>query len=248
MPFLGLGFHVVVAVLLCVHAVRTGRETFWLWIVLGFPGVGPLVYVAVNVLPDILGGSRARRIAKAARETLDPTREYREARTACDDSPTVRNQTRLAQAPAGLGRHEEAERLFAEAAHGIHAEDPALLLGRATALLELNRPQDALAQLDILGRNEAEGRTPAAALALGRAYEALGRVGEADKAYQWAAQRLPGFEGLARYTAFMAVHGRRDEAEEALAEIDKRLRKLNAQFRKEARYWRDHAAQALAEG
>lgn len=245
-PLIGLSLAFSVA--LCVHVVRTGREMYWLFIILAFQPLGGVVYALINVLPDVFGGSTARQLSKAARETLDPTREYRDAKAACEDTPTVRNQSRLAAAAAGLGKYDEAERLYAEAAHGIHAEDPALLLGRANALLELNRHAEALAVLEILGKDEANGRTPNASLALGRAYEGLGRISDADVAYEWAAQRLPGFEGLARYAAFMARHGRRQEAQEAIAEMDKRLTKLAAQFRREGRHWRDLAAKALAEG
>lgn len=245
-PLIGLSLAFSVA--LCVHVIRTGREMYWLFIILMFQPLGGVVYAIVNVLPDLFGGAAARRITAAARETLDPTREYREARAACDDTPTVRNQSRLAAAAIRLGRHDEAERLYAEAAQGIHAEDPALLLGRANALLELGRPTEALAVLERLGQDEANGRSPSAALALGRAYEGAGRIAEAETAYQWAAQRIPGFEGLARYAAFMARHGRRDEARDAVAEMDKRLTKLTAQFRREGKQWRDLAAKALAEG
>lgn len=245
---LGLfGLSLLFSILLCVHVVRTGREMYWLMIILMFQPLGGVVYAIVNIVPDLMGGRTARRISKAARETLDPTREYREAKIACDDTPTVRNQSRLAAAAMALGRHDEAERLYFEAAKGIHAEDPALLLGRANALIELERFSEALEMLEVLGRDESAGRTPTAALALGRTYEGLGRVDEADTAYQWAAERLPGFEGLARYAAFMARHGRRADAEEAVAELDKRLSKLNATFRKESRHWRDHAAKALAD-
>ena len=248
MPLGLLALSLLFSILLAVHVVRTGREMYWLFIILMFQPLGGVVYAIVHVLPDVFGGATARKITRAARESLDPTREYREAKIACDDTPTVRNQSRLAAAAAALGKHDEAERLYAEAAQGIHAEDPALLMGRANALLELNRPGEALPILESLGKDPSRGRTPAAALALGRAYEGLGRVAEADTAYQWAAERLPGFEGYARYAAFMARHGRRAEAAEALADIDKRLAKLNATFRKEARYWRDLAAKAVAEG
>ncbi|WP_293904026.1 tetratricopeptide repeat protein [Phenylobacterium sp.] len=248
MPLGLLGLSLLLAVLLAVHVVRTGREMYWLWIILMFQPVGGIVYLIVHVLPDVFGGTTARRIKTAARETLDPHREYREAKAACDDTPTVRNQSRLAQAAIAMGRYDEAERLYFDAAHGIHAEDPALLLGRANALLELNRPKDALEVLETLGRDAANGRTPPVAVALGRANEALGRIAEADTAYQWAAERMPGFEGLARYAAFMARHGRRPEAQEALEEIDKRLLKLRGPFAKEGRRWRDLAAKALAEG
>jgi hypothetical protein len=236
------------AILLCWHIVKTGRDTFWIWIVLMAPGIGSLAYIALNIVPEIFGGTTARRIGRAARETLDPHREYREAKAACEEAPTVRNQSRLATAAMHMGRPAEAEALYRAAAQGIHAEDPVLLLGLANALLELNRPADALEVLERLGRNEDGGRTPGAALALGRAYEGVGRIAEADTAYEWAAQRLPGFEGLARYAAFMARHGRQDEAREMVAELDKRLSKLRPQYRKEGRAWRDLAAQALARG
>ena len=53
---------------------------------------------------------------------------------------------------------------------------------------------------------------------------------------------------LARYTAFLAETGRRDEAEEALAEVERRARKANTHFRKEANVWRDFAAAAVKAG
>jgi len=242
---LGFLLSLVIAVLLCWHAMKTGRDTMWLWIILMFQPIGGAVYFFLNIVPDIFGGTTARRVSAAARETLDPHREYREAKAACDDTPTVRNQSRLATAAMHMGRYDEAEALFRQAAHGVHADDPVLLLGLANALLELDRPADALEVLERLGQDQAHGRTPAAAMALGRAYEALGRTAEADTALQWAAERLPGFEALARYAAFMARSGRQGEAREVVAELDKRMTKLRGPFRKEAQVWRDHAAQAL---
>jgi hypothetical protein len=241
----GFILSLIMAVLLCWHAVKTGREQMWLWIIIMFQPIGGLVYIALNVVPDIFGGTTARNVTRVARETLDPHREYREAKQACDDTPTVRNQSRLATASMHLGKYADAEALFRTAAQGVHADDPVLLLGLANARLELHRPADALEVLEKLGHDQAHGRTPAAAMALGRAYDALGRTAEADTAFQWAAERLPGFEALARYAAFMARHGRRDEAREIVGELDKRMVKLRGQFRKEAQTWRDVAAAAL---
>ena len=246
LPLIGLSL--ILSIALAVHVVRTGRELFWLWIILIFQPIGGLVYFLAIVLPGLAQGQTARRLEQSARAALDPTREYREAKQACEDTPTVRNQSRLAHAAVALGRHEEAERLYAEAAQGTHADDPALLLGRANALLELNRAAEALAVLERLTRDPSEGHTPTAVLALGRAYEAVGRTGEADAALAEAAQRMPGFEGQARYAAFMARNGRKPEAQAMIAEMDKRLTKLAAQFRKEGKHWRDLAAKALAEG
>ena len=57
--------------------------------------------------------------------------------------------------------------------------------------------------------------------------------------------RLPGLEGVARQAAFLARTGRRAQAQESLAEIDRRLSRANPHFRKEGRLWRDFAAQAI---
>lgn len=243
-PAFGLSY--LIAILMCVHVVRTGRPMYWMFILLAFPGLGSLIYLLTSFLPDVMGGSTARRLGQAAQNALDPEREYRAAKQAFDDSPTAGTRMRLAAAAMGLSRFDEAEQLYGEAAAGIHADDPAILLGQTKALLELNRPAEALALLEKLGEQGEIGRTPPAALAMGRAYHALGRTAEADTAYQWAAGRLPGLEGLARYTVFLAEVGRHDEAVEALAEIDKRAAKTTAHFRREARLWRDFAAQAVA--
>jgi hypothetical protein len=240
------GLSLLFSIALCVHVVRTNQPMFWLMIILMLQPIGGLVYLVAIVLPSMAGSPRARLAAMEARESLDPGREYREARAANEQTPTVHNQIRLAKAAAGLGRHDEAERLFAHASVGVHAEDPVLLLGRATALLELGRAAEALGLLEKLGEQGEEGRTPQASLALGRAYDALDRTAEADTAYQWAAGRMPGLEGLGRYAAFLARTGRAGEAREAIGEMDRRIASANPQFRREGRYWRDLAARALA--
>jgi hypothetical protein len=239
------GLSLVIAVLLCVHAVRTRQDGFWVWVILMVPTLGSLVYIAVVLVPDLMGGRTARRVGTAARQTLDPGRAYRQAKADYDMTPTVAHAMRLAEAAAALGRHDEAEALYAGATHGVHADDPTLLLGRANALIELGRFAEALSVLEQLGQDVDRGRTPHAALALGRAYEGLGRFSEADTAYDYAAGLLPGLEAYGRYAAFLARSGRRGEAEEALAEMDRRIKRADPYFRKEARAWRDLAAAAL---
>ena len=235
----------LIGIALCVHVVRTNQPLYWIFLILFVPLLGSVIYLIAIVIPELTGGTRAKRMGLAARDALDPGREYRQAKSAIDDSPTVHNRMRLAAAAASLGRHAEAEQLYGEAMQGIHADDPALLLGRANALIELGRAPEALPLIERL-LDEQATRSPATALAQARVLEALGRFAEADAAYQWAAGRLPGLEALARYAAFLARVGRKDEAADHLAEIDRRIERSNPQFRRESRPWRDLAAQALA--
>ena len=236
---LGLLFSIA----LCVHVVRSGQNMMWLYLILFLSPIGGVIYVIAVLVPQWTGGPTARKAREAARETLDPGRDYRMAKQAVDDSPTAHNRMRLAAAAGELGRWDEAEAVYRSAAQGVHAEDSALAYGLARSLVELGRYAEAR---PILEKLEADyPRTPQTALQLGRVYEGLGLNQEADGPFNYAAARLPGLEGLARQAAFLAHTGRQAEAQEALNEIDKRLARTNARFQKEGRQWRDLAAEAV---
>lgn len=236
----------IFVIAMCVHVVRTGRNLFWLWIILLIvPPIGAIVYFVAIVLPELMGGPTARRVGQAARDTLDPGREYRRIKAAWDEAPTVQNSMKLAESAAALGRWADAEKLYAQALTGFYADDPALLVGHARALMELNRPAEALdglAKLAAVG----EAESPQATLVRARALHALGRIGEADQAFKSATERLPGLEAMARYAAFLSDTGRKPEAKQILVELDRRVDKARAQFRREAQAWRDFAAQRVA--
>lgn len=233
------------SVLCGIHVLRTGREMFWLWLFIIGPLIAPAFYFFAVLVPEWMGGRTARGVGKAAQQALDPEREYRNALRALEDTPTVGNRMKVAQAAAALGRWSDAEAQWTLAGEGHWADDPAILLGHADALLELGSYKAALEKLDRLKVQGREGEAPRAVLAFARAYEGLGRNDEADNAYRYAADRVPGLEAGGRYVAFMAKVGRREDAEIGLAELDRRLQKIAPPLRAEARVWRDIAAKAL---
>ena len=239
-PFILLSF--AFAILMCWHCVRAGQPQFWLWAILVFQPIGGLAYFFIVVLPGLTSGPTARKAAADARRALDPGRAHREAAAALELTPTVGNRMKLAAAAAGLGRWDEAEAQYRQAAQGIHADDPALRLGRAKALLELNRAPEALPLLDALRSDPDEPASPDAVLAHARALEAVGRGGEAETAYRLAYDRMPGFEAIARYAAYLGRAGRADNARLLIKDMDERIARLHGPFAREARAWRDLAA------
>ena len=230
--------------LLCgIHVVRNGGQLYWLWLFMIAPLLGPAIYFFAVICPDLFGGRTARKLSSAAAKAVLPEREYRLAKDALDETPTVGARVRLAIAAMNLGRANEAEPLYRGALTGQFADDTAILKGHAQALLELGRYDEALAQIEKI--NAQNDRDPEVALAFARAYEGLGRYAEADAAYRFAADRMPGLEAAARYVACMAKAGRAEDARMGLAELDRRLPKIPAAFRAEARKWRDYAANAI---
>lgn len=232
--------------LLCgIHVVRTGREMFWLWLFIIGPLIAPAFYFFAVLVPSWMGGTGARKVGQVARQTLDPERDYRNALRTLEDTPTVGARMKVAHAAAALGRWSDAEAQWALASEGAWADDPAILMGHAISLLELGRYADALKKLEKLKAQGPEGKTPTVAHAFARAYEGLGRNEEAEDAYRFAADRVPGLESGGRYVAFMAKTGRREDAEIGFQEIERRLAKIAPPLRAEARTWRDLAAKAL---
>lgn len=232
-------------VLCGIHAVRTGQQMYWLWILVIAPLLGPLVYFFAIIVPEFAGGRTARGVGRAAQQALDPERDYRTAQRALDDTPAVGNRMKVAQAAEALGRWQEAEQQWAQCIAGGWSEDSAVLMGHARALLELGRYDQALGRLEQLKKLGREGETPQATLAFARAYEGLGRNAEADAAYRACVDRVPGLEAGGRYVAFLAKTNRKADAELGLAELERRLQKIAPPLRAEARVWRDLAARAM---
>jgi hypothetical protein len=214
-----------------IHAVRTGRNTFWLWIMVIAPVLGPIIYFCAEIVPGWFGGRTANRVRANLDKALAPDREYRLAKTALEDVPSAGNRLRLGQAAMALEKYDEAEAQFREAAVGQFADDPAILMAHAQALMELKRYAESLQRLEQLRAQGKEGETPAAALAFARAYEGLGRTEDAD--------------GPFRFVAYMARAGRTEDAKLGLAELDRRLARTPSAFKAEARHWRDFAANAV---
>lgn len=53
MPFLGIGFHVIVALFFAVHVVRNNQNMYWLFILFAFPLLGSVVYFFAIYLPEM---------------------------------------------------------------------------------------------------------------------------------------------------------------------------------------------------
>lgn len=224
---------------LILHVLLTRRPVWWVFILLMAPGIGGIAYVVMEILPGFGLFRVARRAEKVVLQTIDPQRDYREAKEAYELAPTIGNTLRLAEATGAQGRWGEAEELYRSCLAGQFADDPAALLGHARALVELERWQEAL---DTMNRLRALGREGAAeALVYARAAEGLGLITEADEAYAFAAPRLPELEAAARYIRFLRAQGRDDDARRQLDEFDFRLARVPSHVVGEARHWRNHA-------
>ncbi|HSD69286.1 MAG TPA: PLDc N-terminal domain-containing protein, partial [Woeseiaceae bacterium] len=65
MPLIVLS--VIVQIALVVHVMRSGRQTYWIYLIVFMPVVGSIAYLIVEILPELLAGRQARGAIRSIR-------------------------------------------------------------------------------------------------------------------------------------------------------------------------------------
>lgn len=221
MPFLGLGLHVLLALLCGIHAIRNGQPLYWLIILFSFPLLGSVVYFVAIYLPQSRVQRTAGKVMASAVKVLDPSREVREARLALEDTPTAQNQMRLAAALLAMGEAEEAAQRYQACLQGPFASDPDIRLGAAQAWVACERFQEALPQLTALRQERPEFRVEAVALLTARSLAGTGRAAEARAELEAAVARFDTYESRAELAIWAYGAGDLALAARLSAELDK---------------------------
>jgi len=212
MPIVGLGLHVVIALFFAIHAVRTGQDKYWLWLLFVFPGIGSLVYGLAIWLPDARHSRQGRQVLRGVQNLIDPTRELRAAQDAIDIAATPDNQIRLASALLDAGRASESVVQYQAAMKGIHARDPLLRVRLAHALVEAGKPGDARVELEALIVENPTFKSAEGHLTYARALAALGERDKAREEYEVLVGYYAGLEARARYAMELLAWNDRDRA------------------------------------
>ena len=124
---------VIVQALLIIHVLKTGRPFMWIFVIL-IPGIGPVIYVVMEILPSLTGGLAARRAARRVGKLVDPGRNLRQYQLDYERSRNVDTAARLANELVREGRYYEAIKVCEESRGGVFADDPTLLMALASAL------------------------------------------------------------------------------------------------------------------
>ena len=224
-----------------MHAVRRGN-TSWIWIILFFPLIGSLVYLATEVRGVGRGG---RKLAGQLADVVAPSRRLEALRAQLEHAPTVDNRLALAEECVRHKLYDEALQLYDTT--GPHKDDPEVLKRRASLQLEMGKTAEAKATLDHLFEVQPRERGPAMRLLFARVVEAEGDAGATLAAYEAAARGAIGDEVRCRHAGVLERAGRRDEAVAIYTRIVKESARADARYRRDNRAW-IHIAKAKLDG
>jgi hypothetical protein len=236
----------VLQIACAVHVVRSGRQLYWIWILLIGSYLGVIVYVIAAVIPDLRNDPRSRQTARAIANTLDPERQRRNIQQRLEVADTVDNRRVLAEESMKLGDYANAADLYRSVLKGVYATDPNFLLGLAQAQAAQNDFDGARASLDALYSAHPDYRSSDAELLRARTLEAIGDHTAALERYQALAISYPGEEARFRYGALLKQVGRVADARGVFAEMLKRARNAPPYYHKKEKDWLDSAQRELA--
>ena len=220
MPFIGL-LHLMIAVSFAVHAMKTGRPQFWMYILLFVPLVGSLAYIFFELVPELATSRRARRVAGGIGEIINPDREWRRRHEAATRTDSVATKLALAEECERKGMWAEAITLYETAAQGVFADDATLLFGLARAQLGAGDAEAAENTLNRLRAAHPSTQNQEAHLLYARALEAQERNREARHEYDEVCGYYAGFEARTRYALMLLRLGEPSRARALFEDVVK---------------------------
>jgi hypothetical protein len=229
----------VLQLALIIHVLKTGRNRFWILILVFMPLIGGLAYLVIELLPEFSGSITGQRAARQVRRTLNPGAELRHHEAAWQQSPNVDNSRRYAEALLEAGRAPEAQDVIGKALTGMFATEPTLLLLRAKIEFADGSAAQAIATLEDLQQHNPDFRSAEGHLLYARALEAETRVDEAIREYSSVSGYYPGVEARYRLALCLKANGNEAAADKEFKSILNDATLAPPHFRKSQKPWLD---------
>jgi hypothetical protein len=237
---------IAVQVGLIVHVIKTGRNMLWIWALALLPLVGAIAYVAVELLPELMGGRTARRAKSGMQRMIDPDRALRRASAEVEISGNVDARRRLAAEHLARGRYDAAIEVHQGGLRGIFEHDPTLLLGLARAQFGKQDFAAARTALERLRQHNPEFKAADEQLLYARTLEAENALEQAESAYAALAPAYPGAEATLRYALLLKRRGKVAQAQQVLKDLLDSARLGPPHYRKAQAEWLDRARRELS--
>ena len=228
---LGLFYHpygIVLQLLAIVHFVRRRPDTYWLWIILMFGGLGALAYIAIEVIPDA-------GLLRGAFQVFPRRKRIKALEAAILDNPSIGNYEELGDLYLDDRQFARARECFDRVIAKSDGIDP--VYRRALCAIALNDYQAAAVDLaQVVARDPKYDYQRAAGLHA----HALAKIGEREKADAlFADVTLTSTlsETQYNYACLLADEGRTADAREWAERILRKKATMPDYIRRRERPW-----------
>lgn len=221
-------YGIVLQAIAILHFVRRRPETYWIWIILMFGGVGALIYIVVEVIPDA-------GLLRGAFQVFPRRKRIKTLEGMVLDNPSIGNYEELGDLYLDDKQFAKARACFDKVLAKSESIDP--LYRRALSAIALNDFAAAAPDLERVVALDPKYDYQRAAGLLAHVLAKLDRRDKADALFADTLQTSTLSETQYNYACFLAAQGRRDEARELAERILRKKATMPDYIRRSERPW-----------
>ena len=233
MGFLFYPYGMVLQALALLHFARRRPDTFWLFIIIMGGGLGALVYLMVEVMPDA-------RLLHGAYQVFPRRKRIKQLEALIVDNPSVGNYEELGDLYLEDGQFAKARERLDHVVGKSDAIDP--LYRRGLAALALDDVKAAAADLEQVVARDPKYDYQRAAGLLAHVRARLGERERAEALFTEVLESSTLSETQYNYASFLAAEGRGAEAREWIDRILRKKATMPDYIRRRERPWFRKAA------
>ena len=237
MPFGLFGYGFILQAIAILHFIRRRPDTYWLWIIIFGQGIGALVYICVEVLPD------APLLVRGF-QVFPRRSRIKRLQAIVMDNPSAGNYEELGALYLEDKKYAVAKQCY-DKAISSRTDSPDPFYRRALCEIEL---KDYAAVESDLRRVYASHPNYDYQRAKGLLADALGRLGkdqEAEALFANTLQTSTLSETMTNYADFLKSHGRNAEARDWAQRVLGKKHTLPTYLKRRERPWFRRAASLL---
>lgn len=235
MPLIGLSF--IIQLGFAIHVVKTGREIYWIYIIMFLPGIGMGIYFFTQVLPE-MGQSRTVHTAKnSLLKAIDPQRELRKKKDQLELANTLENKQKLADECLEANLFNDAIELYQSCLKGVGEGDADTMLKLAQAYFYNQEYNKTITTLDDILTHNPNFTSTDGHLLYAQSLEQLKRFDEALSEYEVVSENYPGEEGRVRYALLLLQLSHTEKANTVFKETINRSKLAPKFYQKKEKHW-----------
>ena len=222
-------WNLVLMAIAIVHFIRRRPDTYWLYIILIGGGLGAIVYIFAEVLPDF-------GILRQSFKVFPRRRRIRELEAIILDNPSAGNYEELADLYLEEGKYARAREGY-DKAISSRTDSPDPFYRRGLAEIELGDFAAAVPDLERATAKDPKYDFYRAAGLLAHAYARTGQNEKADALFRSTTQISTLSETYLNYSSFLVSQSRNAEAREWAQKILAKKPTLPGYLRRRERPW-----------
>jgi hypothetical protein len=212
-----------------VHFIRRRPDTYWLWIILIGGGLGAIVYIAVEVIPDF-------GLLRQSFRVFPRRRRIRELESVVLDNPAPGNYEELADLYLEEKKYARARECF-DKAISARTDSPDPFYRRGIAEIELGDFPAAVGDLEKVVHRDPKYDFYRASGLLAHAYAKSGESQKADVLFRKTVEISTLSETYLNYADFLRSQGRNAEAREWTQRVLAKKPTLPSYLKRRERPW-----------